>query len=105
MRVTTISTSRYIFLDKESLTYYDEDMGSVLELQLNGDRKRDKIFPHYDEHSYICNKNPPNTYSLYNNKSLFNNNNNLFRLWYYMTHLYVLKFYPLGQGLQNWVLW
>ena len=93
MRTTVISsTSRFIFLNKESLTHYDKDMGTALELMLSlGERKRDKIFPHYDEHTYVYDKNPPNTVSLLGKKAK-----------YYMTHLYVLKFN--SEGLQTWVL-
>ena len=78
----------YIFLDNQSLTYYDKDMGAALTLY----SPRSKIFPHYDEHSYLCDKNPPNTVSLSGKESV-----------YYMTHAYVLKFYP-SEGLQTWAL-
>lgn len=92
MRVTESSASRYIFLDKTSLTHYDEDMGTALELRLSlMERKRDKVFPHYDEHTYVYDKNPPNTLSILGKKSV-----------YYMTHLYVLKFN--SEGLQTWLL-
>jgi hypothetical protein len=91
-RVTVSAVkSRYVFLDKESLTHYDEDMGSALELMLGPERIRDKVFPHYDEHSYVCDKNPPNTVSISGKDSV-----------YYMTHLYVLKLYR--EGLQTWIL-
>lgn len=89
--IAALTSRRYIFLDKESLTHYDQDMGSALELMLGPKGMRDKIFPHYDEHSYVCDKNPPNTASIFGKGSV-----------YYMTHLYVLKLYP--EGLQTWIL-
>lgn len=87
-RGTSRGPHLYVFLDNKSLTYYDKDMGAALTLI----SPRGKIFPHYDEHSCICYKNPPNTVSLSGKETV-----------YYMTHAYVLKFYP-SEGLQTWVL-
>ena len=84
-------TTCYISLDEKSLTYYDKDMGVALELFLDSEGRRDKIFPHYDEHAYVCAKNPPHTVSVLGKESV-----------YYMTHRYVLKF--SSEGLQTWVL-
>ena len=84
-------TTCYISLDEKSLTHYDKDMGVALELFLNSEGRRDKIFPHYDEHAYVWDNNPPHTVSTLGKKSV-----------YYMTHLYVLKFN--SEGLQTWLL-
>lgn len=84
-------TTCRISLDEKSLTHYDKDMGVGLELFSNSEGRRDKIFPPYDEHAYVWDKNPPHTVSVLGKKSV-----------YYMTHLYVLKFN--SEGLQSWVL-
>jgi len=84
-------TTCRISLDEKSLTHYDKDMGVGLELFSNSEGRRDKIFPPYDEHAYVWDKNPPNTFSVLGKESV-----------YYMTHLYVLKFN--SEGLQSWVL-
>ena len=73
------------------MTHYDKDMGVGLEIFPNSEGERDKIFPPYDDHAYVWDKNPPNTVSILGKEAV-----------YYMTHLYVLKFN--SEGLQSWVL-
>lgn len=87
-----------ILLDKQALTYYDEDMG--IAIILSNPPERCKTFPYYEIHSYICNKNPPNCEPVFDRMSTRRNKGSTV---YYMTHLYALKFY-VSEGLQTWTL-
>jgi uncharacterized protein YceK len=99
-----------LLLDRGSVTYYDEEyMGEAILIQ----QPECKTIPHYDEHSYICYKNPPNCLPSVDTVNRFipigecskmlDILNSMPTRSYYMTHLYVLKFYP-SEGLQTWVL-
>ena len=87
-----------ILLDKQALTYYDEDMGiAIILVNLP---ERCKTFPYYEKHSYVCDRNPPNCEPVFDRMSTRKTEG---RTAYYVTHLYVLKFYAF-EGLQTWVL-
>ena len=81
-------------LQADDLTYYDEELAITFKLPyLPQPLKR--TFPYYDEHSYVC-----NTIDL--PETLANPENR--KIYYYMTHLYVLRFSIFkGEGLQAWV--
>lgn len=112
----------HILLDKESLTYYDEDMGAALLLYPYLTRGR--TFPYYQNHSYVSHDYPPHTIPVFAaspdeklRSSIIEPGQPTRPVWikrpddgipkdktvYYMTHRYVLKFY-LNEGLQSWEL-
>jgi hypothetical protein len=81
-------------LQADDLTYYDEELAITIKLPyLPQPLKR--TFPYYDEHSYVCNIiEPPTTLSNPENR----------KVYYYMTHLYAMRFSIFkGEGLQAWV--
>lgn len=97
MGATITLDKEHILLNKYALTYYDEDMGIAI---LIDPPQRCKTFPYYDEHSYIYDKNHPNCSPRFDRISTRKTMGNTL---YFMTHLYVLKFYRF-EGLQTWVL-